>query len=332
MAIIDQAKGNSLEDQIRQHWGRYGDWRSADQDQVADLARLFEANGITDLSKLQFKKREYDVPAQEWETEAGTLRALGDKRTTFDVIYDGQDFGFLGDVNRDGSLSRLSKDYRSDGSGPQLTDRGDNGAMLAWSSRGGGNTSFRLVEDESGNVVVAPTWGSSKKETFQDVRGIASIAALAAGAYYATAGGVTGQVATGALQGQGSATTASMLSGKGDVDSTLKAGLSGAATGAAAGGIKGVGQTAGWSPATTRAVTAGANTTLRGGGLRDVGRAALFGAVDGVNVTGSSIVDQAIKSGAKTALSGGDLSDVAQSAAVGGASSWLSSVFKPRRA
>lgn len=286
----------SLADQILQRWGRYGNWQSADQNQAADLARLFEANGITDLSRLNFKKREYEVPGQEWETEAGMQRTDPTKRTTFDVLYGDQNLGFLGDINRDGSLSKLAKDYLADGSGPQLTDRGDNGPILGWSSRGGGHTNFNLVESPTGEVVVMPNWGSSKTQTYNDLRGIASILGLAAGAYYAPAGGAAGAAAQGGLQGYGLASGASLL-GDGDVNSTVNAGLAGGVTGAVAGGVKGYGQSQGWNPATTRAVTGGANAALRGGSGEDILKGAVGGYLSG---SGGKLVNNFLPGDMKT--------------------------------
>jgi len=263
----------SLADQILQRWGRYGDWRSADQDQAADLARLFEANGISDLGKLQFAPRQYEIAPNTWETEAGTLSDGGAKGTAFDVTYDGRPVSFLGDINRDGAVEMKSGGEFGQGRGSL---RGD-GNLLGWSARGGGNTSFFLRQDPStGQTVVVPTWGSSSAETYGDLRGIASIAALAAGGHYAGAGGTTGAAAQGALQGQGLATGAAML-GDGDVDSLTKAGLAGAVTGAIGGGIKGFGAEQGWNPSTTRALTGGANAALRGGDGGDIAKAAAMG-------------------------------------------------------
>jgi len=317
----------TLEEQIRQRWGQYGNWQSADQNQAADLARLFEANGITDLSKLSFKKREYEAPGQEWETEAGMVRTDPAKRTTFDVLYGDQNLGFLGDINRDGSLSKLAKDYIADGSGPQLTDRGDNGPILGWSSRGGGNTNFNLVENpQTGEIVVMPNWGSSKTQTYNDLLGIASILGLAAGAYYAPAGGAAGAAAQGGLQGYGLATGASLL-GDGDVNSTVNAGLAGGVTGAVAGGVKGYGQSQGWNPATTRAVTGGANAALRGGSGEDILRGAAGGAISGgigqlgQNYGWSPEATAAARGAAGAAVGGGDGRDILRGAATGYAGS-----------
>ena len=220
--------------QIMNRWGSNPNWNNPSVDLAGDLARLFEANGISDLSKLNFKKREYETPVQEWETESGTQRTGGSKRTTFDVLYGDQNLGFLGDINRDGSLSKLAKDYLADGSGPQLTDRGDNGPIIGWSSRGGGHTNFNLVENpQTGEIVVAPTWGSSKTNTFNDIRGIGSILGLAAGAYYglgagAGAGAGADQVALMAANGMTDAEIAAALGSQG----AQAAGLAGVGGGA----------------------------------------------------------------------------------------------------
>ena len=218
--------------QIMNRWGSNPNWNNPSVDLAGDLARLFEANGISDLSKLNFKKREYETPVQEWETESGTQRTGGSKRTTFDVLYGDQNLGFLGDINRDGSLSKLAKDYLADGSGPQLTDRGDNGPIIGWSSRGSGHTNFNLVENpQTGEIVVAPTWGSSKTNTFNDIRGIGSILGLAAGAYYglgAGAGAGADQVALMAANGMTDAEIAAALGSQG----AQAAGLAGVGGGA----------------------------------------------------------------------------------------------------
>lgn len=264
----------TLADQILQRWGQYGDWQAADQNQAADLARLFEANGITDLGQLQFAPRAFEMAPNTWETPSGMLSDGGAKGTAFDVTYGGQPVSFLGDVNRDGSLSAKP------GGAEFGVDRGSlrgNGDLLGWSARGGGNTSFVLRQDpNTGQTVVVPTWGSSSGETYDDVRGIASILALAGGAYYAP----TSAAAQGALQGHGMATGAAML-GDGDVDSISKAGLAGAATGAIGGGIKAYGAEQGWSPATTRAVSGGVNTAMRGGDGRDILTGAATGYLSG---------------------------------------------------
>jgi hypothetical protein len=264
-----------MADQILQRWGGYGNWRSADQDQAAALARLFEANGITDLDKLQITPRAYEIAPQSWESEAGTLTDSGRSGTAFDVTYDGRPVSFLGNVNRDGSLS-MAPGIGEPGHGMGAL-RG-NGDLLAWSAAGGGNTSFLLRQDpRTGQVAVVPVWGSSKQGTFDDLRGIANIAALAAGGYYAGAGGAAGNVAQGALMGQGTATGLAML-GDGDV---VKAGLAGAVTGAVGGGINGLGQQYGWSPATTRAVSGATNAALRGGDGADILKAAASGYLQG---------------------------------------------------
>ena len=41
---------DQLRSDILGRWGAAGDWNSAGQDQALELARLFEAHGITDLA------------------------------------------------------------------------------------------------------------------------------------------------------------------------------------------------------------------------------------------------------------------------------------------
>lgn len=276
-----------LRDQILQKWGRYGDWKAADQDQAADLARLLEANGITDLNKLQVKKREYKLDPVFEETESGRQMVQGGKTgVAYDLTYNGNPISFLGDINRDDSIEKKS-------SGEWGKDRGalrGEGNLIGWSAKGGGNTSFFVDTDENGNLIIAPVWGSSRSETYGDIRGIASILGLAAGAYYAP----TSSVAAGGLKGYGMATGTGMLQ-DGDVDSLVKQGLVGGATGAIGGGVKSVGSNYGWSPGTTGAVNNTLQTLVRGGDGRDVFRNALKGwwsGYVGQNPTGNQLVDR----------------------------------------
>ena len=94
----------SLEDQIRAKWGQYGDWKAADQDQVAALATMLRKNGIEDLSQFKLKAREYDIPGRVQEGPNGDVRELGRQGTAFDAYYGDKQIGFLGDINRDGRI------------------------------------------------------------------------------------------------------------------------------------------------------------------------------------------------------------------------------------
>lgn len=309
----------TLADQIRARWGHFGDWQSADQDQAEALARLLQANGVSDLSQFQLKARDYTIDPTTWETEAGTLSDGGRSGTAFDAFNGDQALGFLGDINRDGSYTAQSTEHVP--GNEALGQLRGNGDLLGWNAQGGGNTSFRVVQGPDGQPVVVPVWGSSSQSTFEDLRGIASIAALAAGGTFAGAGGVAGSAAQGALQGYGTAVGGNMLLGGGDVDSLVKSSLAGAGTGALAGGIKAYGADQGWNPNVTRAATNAATTAARGGDVRDIAGGAVSGGL--LNVTGNPALDRAIAAGGSTLLRGGNTSDALRSGVISGATGLL---------
>lgn len=318
--IIDKAKpADDLADQILAKWGRYGDWKQGGIDRAGELAGILRSRGVTDLSKLAFEEQSWDAPGQINAGDAGdgsystatTQKGIG-------ATYAGKRLGYLGDSDRGGKIKAGS------GAEDEPSWRGDQRA-IAWSAQGGGNVSFVPVKAPDGSFVMRPVWGSSKKETFDDIRGAASIAALAAGAYYAGAGGTTGAIAQGSLQGQGMATGMSALSGKGDVQSMIKAGLGGAATGAIGGGMKSFGAGQGWSPAATKAATSSLLTAARGGSIRDIGTSALLSSIPS---TGSGIIDGAITAGASTAIKGGSPRQAFLSAALSAGSRAAGGFFK----
>lgn len=287
----------TLQDQIRQRWGQFGDWQAAGQDQVDALARLFQANGINDLDSFRLQAREFTVPEQQIRQGGDAEEVITQPaRTgiTFDAFDGNRSLGFLGDINDDGTYSARNRDV--EGIGRLQGDAN----LLGWSSAGHGNTSFKVAQGPNGQPVVVPVWGSSSQQTYDDLRGIASILTLAAGGYYAGAGGTTGAVANGALQGYGTAVAGNMLANPdGDVNSLAKASLAGAATGAVSGGIKAYGADQGWSNATTKAVQGGANAALRGG-------------------DGSDILKGAALSGAQSYLGGGAGGPTNQGTDIGG--------------
>jgi len=278
----------SLEDQIRAQWGQYGDWQSADQNQAADLARLLEANGITDLSKLGLSKKTVEVGPQT----GALVGYVGDQEQYADLDarsfdapvfeYDGRQLGFLGDVNQDGSLARIGeRDYLGFDTRDQGLARGN---LAGFSSRGGGHTNFQLVPTEDGGFAIAPVWESSKADDLYNTK----MAALFAAGGYGAALGAGG--ATGIAASAGSGAAAGAATGYGSAVLTgadpLKAGYGGLVTGAITGGVKGLGQSQGWSPATTRAVTGGGNALLRGGDAEDALRGAATGYIAGGGANG----------------------------------------------
>lgn len=270
----------TLEEQIRSQWGQHGDWNSAGQDQVSALANLFRANNIDDLSQFSLKARDYTLPGQTYETEAGPVSELGRSGTAYDAYYGDKPLDFLGDINRDGSVSpyqRQSMDVADPNGTGNL--RGD-GNLLGWSAQGGGNTSFYVTQGPDGTPVVVPQWGSSSAETYGDVRGIASILGLAAGAYYAPETGLAGQMAQGGLKGAAINTAGNaILNPNGDVDSMTSGVLSGLGAGAMTAGIKGYGTQQGWNPTVTNAAANVAKTAVRGGDMRDAATSALTSGV-----------------------------------------------------
>ena len=132
MAGALTAAAPSLEDQIRQRWGGYGDWKSAGQDQVTALAGLLRINGVEDLDKLQLKARDFTIktPAGIVDGEAPyAIEASEQKGTAFDATYDGQELAFLGNVNRDGSVTKGARD---------AGDAAEYGHLRAWALLGFG--------------------------------------------------------------------------------------------------------------------------------------------------------------------------------------------------
>jgi hypothetical protein len=295
----DAVSAANLEDQIRARWGQYGDWKAAGQDQVAALASLLRSNGVTDLGQLNIKARDYSR-----NLEGGMATTTGDASQdyyeegstqsgrTYDLLYGDKQLGFLGDINSDGSvkpyqaqkwdaLTRNEDGSYTDAAGNWHADalRSNDSVkhLLGWSSAGHGNTSFGIFDGPNGEPIIAPVWGSSSQQTYNDLRGIASVLALAAGGAYAGAGGTTGAVAQGALQGYGTATAGNLLANPdGDVNSLVKSSLAGAATGAVSGGIKAFGADQGWSTATTKAVQGGANAAIKGGDGGDILKGAVM--------------------------------------------------------
>ena len=139
--------------------------------------------------------------------------------------YDDQRFGFLGDVNLDGSISDAYGSTKTEFGGPHLQDSD----RVGWSAQGDGNVSYYLRTDPTtGKAYIAPVWGSSSDADHlrMPLLAAAAIATLGATAPFAAAGAAGSAGAAGAV----SAATAAELS-------ALNAGMMGAGgTAAAAGG------------------------------------------------------------------------------------------------
>ena len=337
---------SNLSSQILQQWGGYGDWNQGGINRADELAQLLNANGITDLGQLKLTATEYggDKVMGGWRNEGtgdGSSSVWDDtidtgttteKKTRFGVMKDGVDIGYLGDVNDDGSTGKLAVDRiaKSKTMSPDLwsqlgydgtTDRGDNGPILGWSSQGHGNTGFNLVRNpQTGDVVVVPVWNSSSQGDFAAARGVASILAMAAGAYYAPAEGVAGAMAQGGLKGAAMGIGGNMVANpNGSVDSLTKSGLAGGVTGAIGGGLSNYAQTNGWSPATTSAAKGAAGALMSGGNAGDIARGALMGGAsgftNGASITGDPTTDRALLAGGSSLIKGQGLGSALGSAA-----------------
>lgn len=318
--------GSTLHDQIRQRWGRYGDWKSADQDQVDALARLLQLNGVDDLSQFKLSARDEPGAMQTINNgDNGTSEVMGDPRTVFDATYGGRKLGYLGDINGggDAQLREAKSDYDRR-TGPydeqgRRTELSGNGDLLGWSGAGGGHTGFHVVKGPDGEPVVVPVWGSSRKGSYDAARDVATMVAIAAGGAYAGAGGTAGNVAQGALQGAAAGAGKDiLLNENGSVDSLMRSTQAGLVTGAVGGAAKGIGGDMGWSPATTRAVTAGATTAARGGDLSDIATSAVLGGANGMDITGNGIIDRALVNAGTTLARGGSARDAFRGAAMNG--------------
>lgn len=313
--------------QIRQLWGGYGDWNQGGIDRAEELARLFADNGITDLSKLSLKTTTETIPGQRNSGDGGDgADPLPETRTGRSLFYDGNQLGYLGDVNNDNSLNVYKPPPAGvpvfDAIGPALNMMKGGEGTVGWSSRGHGGVSFVPFELPNGGYGIAPVWGSSSQDDFETARGIASIAALAAGAYYAPAGGTAGAMAQGGLKGAAMAMGGNMVANpNGSVDSLVKSGLKGGVTGAAGAGVGQYAQQAGWSPATTGAVKGATGAALGGGSGGDILKGALTGGAgsyaNGLQLTDDPSMNRAILAGGTSLLKGNGAGAALGSAAMG---------------
>lgn len=251
-----------LRGQILQRWGGSGGWDNDSVDLAGDLARRMYASGIVDLDKLQFTptKRREQVSAEYQGTDEYRPAQFADYDNAFDLNYDGKAVGskgFIGDINRDGSL----------GDGNVFSSNTYHPNLLAWNSGGKGAHNYEVSFDEKGNPVVTPVFQSSSYWN-SDLGGLTKAAALSVGAYFGAgalngattpaAGGVTTGATTGGLaapstlapSGLGAvefgAITPEMLAGSGTAiqGGGMVGGTSGLATGGAAAGLSSGGSSA----------------------------------------------------------------------------------------
>lgn len=318
----------TLEDQIRQRWGQYGNWQHAEQDLVAQLAGLFRANGISDISNLRLTPRQATLPGGQRETESGWEDYGPQQVGVWDAHLGDQELGYLGDVNRDGSYTLGGQEARNHGGMEDIGRMGMDGNLLAWSAgvegKDGakGHLNFQIVEGPDGQGVVVPVWESSAAGDIANAKLAAATIAAGVGGYYlgpeAAAGGAAaeggapaaaginwGNVGTGALKGAGSNMALTAVRG-GDANAILRSGL----TGAVSGGMGGVGAGLDWDPTLTAAGTSAGLTLANGGTAGDALRSGLasglstYGNAEGI--TGNQSVDRAITGAGSAAIRGGD--------------------------
>lgn len=130
------------------------DWFAGGVDRAQELARVFEAWGIVDLSKLQIVQRDYvrtywDLSPKQ-DGSRGGLKTEPDTGIAFS--YDGRVIGFLGVVGNDGAIDKRPNDFNI---------KVFEGTVFAWSALGNGNVSYRIGTDPRGAFMIYPAWGSS---------------------------------------------------------------------------------------------------------------------------------------------------------------------------
>lgn len=242
---------SNLAAQIRATWG--GNWDASGVDRAEELARLLQANGISDLSQVQI------TPQQGMRTETGYSEAGQDSwqvpTTTYGIKANGQDLSFLGDVNNNGSLTL-------GGNSPTHPD-----GTLGWSAAGHGNVSYQAVTGPDGKVSIQPAWNSSSDagdaRTMAQIYGTVLGAGAGAGAFGGAAGGAT------AAAPYGVSLSAADVAGMALPELSTSLGSMPAVAGGAAGG----------------AVGAGLLSDAAGNGLKFGGQSSLGGTGSGLSTT-----------------------------------------------
>ena len=210
----------ALRAQILKRWGGSGAWDNDSVDLAGDLARRMYASGIADLDKLQFTptKRREQVSAEYQGTDEYRPAQFADYDNAFDLTYDGKAVGskgFIGDINRDGSL----------GDGNVFSSNTYHPNLLAWNSGGKGSHEYRVEFDAQGNPVVRPVFQSSSFWN-SDLGGLTKAAAMAV-AMYGGLGALGGAAGSGAA-GMTAAETVAMMAANGMTDAQIAAALGGA--------------------------------------------------------------------------------------------------------
>ena len=177
----------SLYDQIKSQWGNYGEWDAAGVDRAAELARLLESKGITDISQIGKSGTTGYLNMSTGEFKEGSGEGLnlnpGNINESIDYwqpytrnqfTLGDASYGYLGDVNNDNTISN---------SGTSLGDYLKKNDLVGWSAQGHGNVGYFLKTDpKTGKVYIAPEWGSSSDTG--EIRDFAKAAAAMAGLTY----------------------------------------------------------------------------------------------------------------------------------------------------
>lgn len=143
----------TLEEQIRQQFGQYGDWNAAGVDRAQELANLLRQGGVDALGDLSLVDST-DVLnyAGSWSGNDGNSWDPGGQETIYGkrLKIGDKDVGFLGDYNLDGTY------------GSKAAKLLQQGSRLGWSARGDGNVSYEVGTDpNTGKTYIRPTLGSS---------------------------------------------------------------------------------------------------------------------------------------------------------------------------
>jgi len=148
---------NTLEQQIREQWGQYGNWDVAGVNRAKELADLLALHGVTSLGDISLKTTEtpWSDPGG-WAQDTGVSGGMIWRDPTSGVHTSNQftigdkTLGFLGDYNLDSTYGSKAEQYL----------QGDN--RVGWSARGEGNVSYNLKQDpQTGEYYIAPSWGTS---------------------------------------------------------------------------------------------------------------------------------------------------------------------------
>lgn len=260
-----QSPRDSLAAQLRAQYntgaGGSGSWDDAGYDRAKELADLMVKAGVTNLGDLSFKKYtigNVSAPLSELVAKGAyqdtSIDGFGNttsqwyyKDGTPLQLFGGEDggevYGFDQDLEATGRQLMIGDkavgylgDYNNDGTFGNKADTilhgvGDE-ALLGWSARGRGNTSYRVVTDPTtGKLVITPGWNSSSDAADFRKAGIFLAGAALGGAgisgSLAGAAGLAGTSGGAALSGAATGAGLNMATTQKIDENTLKAGAIG---------------------------------------------------------------------------------------------------------